>query len=174
VGPVLAAVLMVGAVGFAQVQPAPPRPSAPPSPAAPPARPAPPAPPAPAAPAQSDSDVSSGREFRMQSSDVLRNLEVRGRGAITFSDDLTDVVTMADGAYLTIRSRNWFTLRSSTPGRARHHHAEVLHFRCGPAVGSRGTSVAGRPAALTGPAVRLRGRVANAANPEHQRRERCA
>jgi beta-lactamase regulating signal transducer with metallopeptidase domain len=105
-GPALVAVLMVGAVGFAQVQPVSPRPPAPTAPA-PPA-----APTAPAAPAQPDSDLSSGREFRMQSSDGLRNREVRGRGAITFADDLTDVVAMADGAYLTIRDRNWFTVRS--------------------------------------------------------------
>jgi beta-lactamase regulating signal transducer with metallopeptidase domain len=105
--PVFAAVLMVGAVSFAQVQPAPPaRPSAP-VPA-----PAPAAPAAPASPAQGGSDVSAGREFRMQSKDGLRTREVRGRGALTFSDDLTDVAAMADGAYLTIRDRNWFTVRS--------------------------------------------------------------
>ena len=103
VGPALAGVLMVGAVGLAQVQPAAPRPPAPAAPAVPPA---------PAAPAQPNSDVSSGREFRMESSDGLRNREVRSRGAITFSDDLTDVVAMADGAYLTIRDRNWFNVRS--------------------------------------------------------------
>jgi len=48
----------------------------------------------------------------MRTHDMLRNLEIRGRGAMTFSDDLTDVVEMADEAHLTIRNRNWFTVRT--------------------------------------------------------------
>ena len=101
VAPVLAAVLMAGAVGLAQVRPAPPAP-----------------PEAPAAPRlpdtrdRSGSDVSTRREFRMQSRDWLRRFDVRGRGEMTFSDDLTDVAAMGEGAYLTLHDRHWFTVRS--------------------------------------------------------------
>ena len=103
VGPTLALLLTATAATLAQVSP-------PASPAAPQA----PAPPAPsAATAQApDFDLSTDREFRMRSHDVLRNLEIRGRGAMTFSDDLADIVAMADRAYLTIRERNWFTIRT--------------------------------------------------------------
>ena len=101
VAPVLAAVLMASAVGIAQVRPAPPAPPA-----------APVAPPATATPDRPGSDVSIRREFRMQSRDWLRRFDVRGRGEMTFSDDLTDVAALGDGAYLTLRDRNWFTVRS--------------------------------------------------------------
>ena len=103
VAPVLAGVLTLGAAALAQVQPA--APAAPRPPAAPSA-------PAPPADVRSSSDVSSSREFRMQTRDLGRKLDIRGRGGLTFSDDLTDIVAMDDGAYLTIRDRNWFTIRS--------------------------------------------------------------
>jgi beta-lactamase regulating signal transducer with metallopeptidase domain len=101
VAPVLAAVLMASAVGIAQVRSAPPAPPVPPA-----------APSEPSARARSGADASTTREFRMQSKDWLRRFDVRVRGEMTFSDDLTDVATLADGAYLSLRDRSWFTVRS--------------------------------------------------------------
>jgi beta-lactamase regulating signal transducer with metallopeptidase domain len=103
VAPVLAGILTAGAVALAQVQPAAPAALRPPA--------APSAPSAPADPASAP-DVSRGREFRLQSNDFSRQLDIRGRGGLTFSGDLTDIVAMDDGAYLTIRHRNWLTIRS--------------------------------------------------------------
>ena len=98
VAPILAVVLMASAVGVAQVRPAPPSPPATPA--------------APATLDRAEFDLSIGREFRMQSRDWMRRLDVRGRGEMTFSDDLTDLTAMGAGAYLTLRDRNWFTFRS--------------------------------------------------------------
>jgi Zn-dependent protease with chaperone function len=120
--PALAIVFTVSAAGLAQVVPAvqppsfvasQPSPPAPPRAPAPPRTPALPRPPVPPAAAQPPApETSSSREFRTRSHDMLRNLEIRGRGAMTFSDDLTDVVEMADDAYLMIRDRKWFTIRT--------------------------------------------------------------
>ena len=116
--PALTIVFAVSAAGLAQVVPvvpvrppsfvaSPPSPPRPPQPPAPPRAPVPPAPPRPTAP-----ETSAQREYRMRSHDMLRNLEIRARGAMTFSDDLTDVIGISDDAYLVIRDRKWFTIRT--------------------------------------------------------------
>jgi beta-lactamase regulating signal transducer with metallopeptidase domain len=84
-------------------------PPAPPAPPTPPAAPAAPTPPTPSAAAF---DIAGERNVQMRSSDALRSLDVRGRGAMTFTDDLTDVQTMEDGAYLTLRERHLLMVRS--------------------------------------------------------------
>ena len=97
VAPVLAGVLTLGAAALAQVQPA--APAAPRHACCSPRA----SPPHLPLTLRRSSDVSSGREFRMQTNDLGRKLDIRGRGGLTFSDDLTDIVAMDDGAYLTIR-----------------------------------------------------------------------
>ncbi len=76
---------------------APSAPLAPPSPASPPAPSAPPAPPAPPAPGASRGD------WHLSWSDNGHKLDVRLRGTITFTDDLTDVQSLSDGGSLTLR-----------------------------------------------------------------------
>jgi BlaR1 peptidase M56 len=74
-----------------------PAPPAPPSPPVPPGPPAPPAPPAPVASVQADG------EWQMKWSDGASRFEVRLHGAITFNEDLTDVASISDDGYLTLR-----------------------------------------------------------------------
>jgi hypothetical protein len=102
----LAVVVAAGAAVLAQVRPAAPVAPAQLAAQAPPSAPVPPTPPAVPFELPADSD------FQTQSSDIIRNLAVRGKGAMTFTDDLTDVRSMGDGAYLTLRDRNWLTVRS--------------------------------------------------------------
>ena len=73
---------------------APSAPLAPPSPAAPPTPSAHPAPPAPGA---------SRGDWHLSWSDNGHKLDVRLRGTITFTDDLTDVQSLSDGGSLTLR-----------------------------------------------------------------------
>ena len=81
--------------------PTPPAPPAPPVPPAPPAPPSPPSPPAPPAPGSFSG--SSHGDWHMQWSDGANRLDVRLRGTVTFTDDLTDVKSLSDGGTLTIR-----------------------------------------------------------------------
>ena len=95
---------------YVMAPPPPPPPPAPPSPPASPAPPAPPAPPSPtsppappAPPAPGSSSVSSHGDWHMQWSDGANRLDVRLRGTVTLTDDLTDVRSLSDGGTLTVR-----------------------------------------------------------------------
>ena len=54
------------------------------------------------------SSASSSGEWHMQWSDDAHSFDVRLRGTVTFTDDLTDVQTLSDGGSLTLR--DWSTV----------------------------------------------------------------
>jgi hypothetical protein len=85
--------------------PPPPPPPLPPEPPlamhAPPPPPAPPAPPSPPAPPPFSQSRSG--EWQMNWSNNGERMEVRASGSLTFADDLSDVKSLTDGGYLTIR-----------------------------------------------------------------------
>ena len=51
-------------------------------------------------------------QFRMHWSNLASGIDVRGRGAITFRPDLTDVESLSDGGYLSIRTWSFFIPRT--------------------------------------------------------------
>jgi hypothetical protein len=65
-------------------------------------------------------------EFRMHWSNFSSGLDVRGRGDITFKPDLTDVESLSDGGYLSIRTWSLFIPRTieirSEGGRLTHRY----------------------------------------------------
>jgi len=82
----------------------------PPPPPPPPAAPAPPAPPAPPEPPPFSHSQSS--EWQMNWANNGERMEVRASGSVTFTDDLSDVKSLSDGGYLTIRHTNNGVVRS--------------------------------------------------------------
>jgi beta-lactamase regulating signal transducer with metallopeptidase domain len=79
---------------------------------APPAPPVPPAPPTPPAPPLPRADVQSSGEWQMKWSDGTSRFEVRLQGAIAFNDELTDVTSISEGGYLTLRDWSAFIPRT--------------------------------------------------------------
>jgi beta-lactamase regulating signal transducer with metallopeptidase domain len=72
----------------------------PPIPPAPPASPAPPVPPTPPARVE---DIQSGGDRQVKWTDGTSRFDVRLHGRITFNDELTDVISISDDGYLTLR-----------------------------------------------------------------------